>query len=506
MKALLNKKCGLLLAVVLLLFCASCTKNFSDINKSADFVSTPNIDFELPYVELTMIDNTYYTMGDYVAPLVGQVTQQKTYISRITPGDETGGLHWKWIYQNPMKNVVDMMNHTKDDPTKVNYYNIGRIIKVYCAATLTDTYGDMPYFQADKGYTDQAFQPAFDAQKDIYADMFNELQQAAAALDAKQPAPTGSDIVYKGDLTKWKKFAYGMMLRLGLRIIKVDPVNSAKWVNAAVTGGLPTSNADNFVVSYLPTSTTGSTSNPTANGQPWIFINYPTKYRLTKPFVDFLVSHNDPRTSVYCMLPGNATKYAFGDTVSTHQKGYPMFGSDPASVNTFSTSNILTMGRLDAPYMHLSYAQVQFQLAECAVRGMISGDAKTYYENGVRAAMSELSIYNPALAISNNAINSYIAHNPYAPATTDDALNIINTQYWVESHYNWYETFANMRRSGYPKIYDQLDLTVSANQGAVMPHRLTYPPSEISANPHAQDAIKRQGPDLCATRVWWDKQ
>jgi hypothetical protein len=63
-----------------------------------------------------------------------------------------------------------------------------------------------------------------------------------------------------------------------------------------------------------------------------------------------------------------------------------------------------------------------------------------------------------------------------------------------------------MRRSGYPKIYDQLDLTIPANQGATMPHRLAYPPSEISANPHAQDAIKRQGPDLCSTRVWWDVQ
>ncbi|HEY6900986.1 MAG TPA: SusD/RagB family nutrient-binding outer membrane lipoprotein, partial [Puia sp.] len=356
------KNPGTLMMLAFVLLCASCTKNFTQINQSPDFVSTPNIDFELPYIELTMIDNTYYTMGDYVAPLVGQVTQQKTYISRITPGDETGGLHWKWIYQNPMKNVVDLMDHTKSDPTKVNYYNIGRIIKVYLAATLTDTYGDMPYAEAVKGYTDQTFQPKFDAQKDIYADLFNELQQAANALDSKQPAPTGSDIVYKGDLTKWKKFAYGMMLRLGLRIIKVDPANSAKWVNAAIAGGLPSSNADNFLVNYLPSSGTGGTSNPTPNGQAWIFINYPTKYRLTKPFVDFLVSRNDPRTPIYCMLPGNSTKYAFGDTVSSHQKGYPMFGSDPASVNTFSTENILTLGRLDAPYMHLSYAQVQFQL------------------------------------------------------------------------------------------------------------------------------------------------
>ncbi|KAI9433781.1 hypothetical protein F5148DRAFT_1295351 [Russula earlei] len=490
------------------LLCASCTKNFQQINQSADFVSTPNIDFELPYVELTMIDNTYYTQGDYVAPLVGQVTQQKTYINRITPGDETGGLHWKWIYQNPLKNVVDLMSRTKGDSTKVNYYNIGRIIKVYLAATLTDTYGDMPYFQAAEGYTNQVFQPAFDAQQDIYADMFNELQQAATALNVNQPVPTTSDIVYKGDVTKWRKFAYGMMLRLGLRIYKADPVNSAKWINAAIAGGLPASNADNFVVNYLPASSTGSASNPTVNGQPWIFINYPTKYRLTKPFVDFLVTHNDPRTPVYCMLPGNATKYAFGDTVSAHQKGYIMFGTDTAvtaTVNTFSTSNILTFGRLDAPYMHLSYAQVQYQLAECVVRGIISGDAKTYYQNGVAAAMTELSIYNTSLAISTAAVNSYLAQNPYAPASTEDALNIINTQYWIETHYNWYEGFANMRRSGYPKIYDQLDLTFPANQGATLPHRLTYPPSEVAANPHAQDAIKRQGADICSTHVWWDK-
>ena len=183
-----------------------------------------------------------------------------------------------------------------------------------------------------------------------------------------------------------------------------------------------------------------------------------------------------------------------------------MFGTDVANVNTFSTSNILTMGRLDAPYIHLSYSQVQFQLAECAVRGIIAGNAKTYYQNGVRAAMTELSIFNSSFAIPSSKIDAYLIQNPYNPATTDDALNIINTQYWIETHYNWYEAFANMRRSGYPKIYDQLDLTIPANNGAVLPRRLTYPPSEVASDPHLQDAIKRQGPDVTSSRMWWDKQ
>ena len=497
---------------------ASCDKDFDKVNVSEDFVSTPNLDYTLPDIELKMLDNTYYTMGDFVAPFVMQVTNRKSYETLSVPGGYHG-YHFEWIYGNPLVNAVDFIERSKADPTRVNYTSIGRIIKVYLAHQLTDLYGEIPYFEGGRGYIDRIFTPTYDPQDKIYADMFKELEEATAAFDNAQKLPTTSDIVYKGDLAKWKKFANSLMLRLGLRIMKVDPVNGKKWIDKAIAGGLMTNNDDNFLVKYLPNTSTGGTTNPTSNGQAHIFIRYPDNYRLTSQFINQLKNTSDPRLSVYAMLPASRTAYGAGSKDPAKQKGWPAFGDraeeapyasiPSANRLNYSVSNNTTFGRYDAPYIHLSYAQVQFQLAECVVRGIITSTttAKVYYENGVRAAMDQLKAYGAEGIVTVAQANAFLAANPYNPANEDEALALINTQYWIETHYNWYETFANMRRSGYPKLYENLaSVTLQpGNLNAKMPRRLTYQPDEVSTNPKLQEALQRQGPDLISTRVWWDK-
>lgn len=495
----------------------SCDKGFEKINTSVDFVSTPNLEYVLPNIELMMLDNTYYCMGDFAAAFVMHVTNRKTYAAVTTAGGYHG-YHFEWTYPNPLRNVVDFIERTENDAERVNYHQIGRIIKVYLAHQLTDVYGDVPYFDAGKGYSEQILVPRYDPQQTIYEDMFKELEQATAGFDDAKLKPVTADIVYKGDLVKWKKFAYSLMLRLGLRIMKADPVNGQKWIDKAIAGGVMTSNDDIFIVKYLPNSSTGGTTNPTSNGQPHIFIRYPDNYRLTSPFVNQLKNTGDPRLPVYAMLPASRTAYGAGSKDPALQKGWPAFGDrsdDPpyASIPSadrvkYSVANNATFGRYDAPFIHLSYAQVLFQLAECRVRGIITtGTAQDYYERGVRAAMDQLKAYGSEGVISTTKVDTYLTQNPYTPATDEEALALINTQYWIETFFNWYETFANMRRSGYPKVYEQLQPATihPANQGAEMPRRLTYMAQEIASNPNVQEVFQRQGPDLTSTRVWWDK-
>lgn len=496
------KNLNLMLLTLFAVTFSSCDKGFKEINTSVDFVSSPNIDYELPYIELTMLDKNYYTQTYYAAAYASQINTNVTFPA-ITAYKETEmSEHWVWVYKQPLRAAVDMIENCKDDPSKVNYLSIGRILKVFLFHSLTDAYGDLPYSEAIKGYTDLILTPKYDPQQAIYADMFKELDEAIAAFNPGKTMPIVSDIVYNGDINKWKKFANSLMLRLGLRIMKADAVNGKKWIDKAIAGGLLTSNADNFVVKYTSqVAGTGTTS----NGVPHTFISssYITTYRLAQPFVDSLKSRNDPRTIVYCMrekLP--LTFYQEGDHTPANQRGRRQFDNITPR-DSCSVANIKTMGRYDAPFVHLSYAQVLFQLSECVVRGIITGDAQTYYENGVRAAMGELSIYGTDGIITAAQQNAYLAANPYVPA---DALKMINTQYWIECHYNWYEAWANMRRSGYPDTYSSLDLTLSSNLGAQLPRRLYYPAAEATANPaNLQEAITRQGPNLTSTRVWWDK-
>ncbi|MBN9299223.1 MAG: SusD/RagB family nutrient-binding outer membrane lipoprotein [Filimonas sp.] len=501
MKLRIKIKCLAALMMAIALF-ESCSKGFEDINTSVDFVSVPNLDYELPYAELTMLDKNYYTHAYYAGPYSGHINTNVSFPSATAYKETEMSEHFVWVYKNPLKSVADIIAQAKNDPGKVNYLSMARIIRVYLFQSLTDTYGDIPYFEASKGYTDQMLTPNYDPQQKIYEDMFKELKEATDALsNSKQPAVT-ADIVYKGDISKWKKFGYSLMLRLGMRISKVDPANAKKWIDAAIAGGLMTSKADNFVVAYTTQlAGTGTTS----NGVPHIFISssYITTYRLTSSFVDSLKNRNDPRTPVFCMrekLP--LTSYQEGDHTPANQRGRQQW-DNLTPRDSCSVSNIKTLGRYDAPYIHLSHAQVQFQLAECAEKGIISGDAKTFYEAGVRSAMDELSVFGPDGVISVAQQNAYLAANPYVPA---DGLKMIATQYWLETHYNWYETWANMRRTGYPDLYSKLDMSLSANLGAQLPRRLYYPRAEYAANPHINDAVQRQGPDLTSTRLWWDKQ
>jgi hypothetical protein len=480
---------------------SSCDKDFKNINTSVDFVSKPNLDYELPYIELTMEDKNYYTISRNVAAFVGQIYDNYTFQRLITPDEDYMGEHFKWMYQNPLKTVEDYMGYAQADPNKVNYLSIGRILRVNCFDLLTDSYGDVPYFEANKGYTDQIIKPKYDPQQKIYEDMFKELTEAVAAFDESKPVPSLSDIVYKGDISKWKKFANSLMFRLALRVYNVDPSNGKKYIDQAIAGGLVESNADNFIVTHQ----SNSSNTTTANGIMKVFISssYVDRWRLASPFIDSLKNRNDPRTTVYAMRPtAPFTSFHDGDHTFDNQRGFPQFGGVTETRNNFSTCNYLTYARYDAPTIWLSYAEVQFNLAECVVRGIISGDAKTYYENGVRAAMDELSVFGPDAIVTSQQADDYLLANPYDPS---NALVMINTQYWIETFANWYECWANMRRTGIPDTYSSLDQSIEANFGATLPRRLTYPGSEIIANPHVQDAVANQGPDEALTRLWWDK-
>lgn len=485
---------------------SSCEKGFKELNTSVDFVSEPTLEFLLPYVQLTMVDKNYYTQTYYAAAYASQINTNVSFPSITAYKPTEMSEHWVWSYKNPLKNIVDFIERCENAPSKVNYLSIGRILKVYLFHSLTDSYGDIPYSEAIKGYSEGITTPKYDTQQEIYADMFKELTEAIATFNTAKGTPLSADIVYNGDIAKWKKFANSLMLRLALRIVKVDPVNSKKYAEQAIAGGLMTSNADNFIVNYTTQiSGTGTTSNGTAHT--WISSSYITTYRLAQPFVDSLKLRNDPRTPVYAMrtkLP--LTSYQEGSHDPALQKGRDQF-AQTVPRDSASVANIKTFGRYAAPFIHLSYAQVQFQLAELVVRTIITGNARTYYENGVKAAMSELTIYgadgwNASSGITTAQQDAYLTANPYDPA---NALRQINTQYWIETFPNYYEAWANMRRSGYPDTYSGLNLSLSSNLGAQLPRRLYYPRDEYAANPNINDAVTRQGADLTSTRVWWDK-
>jgi hypothetical protein len=156
------------------------------------------------------------------------------------------------------------------------------------------------------------------------------------------------------------------------------------------------------------------------------------------------------------------------------------------------------------PIIFQGYAEVELMLTEAAVRGWIADDPAPHYKKGVTAAMQQLALLDASAVIPDAEIEAYLAENPYQPASTDAALELIHTQYWAATFLNWLETYANWRRTGYPVL---TPANFPGNPtGGVIPRRLRYPLKEYSVNSeNINEAVERQGADDFLTRVWWDR-
>jgi hypothetical protein len=389
-------------------------------------------------------------------------------------------------------------------------------MKVLIFHRITDIYGDVPYFKAGLGFYSRNFTPTYDKQQDIYPDMLKELSEAATALDASKDVASG-DMIYNGDVVKWKKFAYSLMLRLGMRLTKVDPALAKTWAERAAAGGPMTSISDNASIKHSE-----SGGRPTVNRISQV-LNLPYEIpniRWSRTFIDYLQTNADPRLGILAELPPpppNENKLgAAGNSTPASQKGMPN-GYDvqggatdistapgyPGSLNGYSRPINRFYAKMDGITMLMTYAEVELMLTEAKERGWnVTGTAASHYDAGVRAAMKSLEQWDAGAAIADAAITTYLAAHPYVSAT---GLQQINSQYWVATVFNDYESFANWRRSGFPTL---TPVNYPGNvTGGTIPRRLIYPQSEASVNgPNYNDAISRlSGGDKLTSRVWWDK-
>jgi len=282
MKKLLNI-CFLALFLIAI---TSCENNFDEINTSK--TSATNIDpaFILNNAVInSSIVTLIYEIGvvqQIISPNSGVLTGANyNQDNRATTDD-----NWSNYYRSVIRNTKDIILQTKDIPERSNLMNMARILQAHAFMVITDTYGDVPYSEGGAGYSDQIFFPKYEKQQDIYPKIIAELTEATAALDAAKKTES-ADILYGGDIAKWKKFGYSLLLRAGMRLSAVDPAKAQATVAAAFNGGVITANSENALVRHdanyrNPISVTLN-STEAAN------------YYLTKPFVDALKSKNDPR-------------------------------------------------------------------------------------------------------------------------------------------------------------------------------------------------------------------
>lgn len=414
-------------------------------------------------------------------------------------------------YGGPIKNLVQALEIMDDDPSTLNLRSAMRLWKALIFMNLVDTHGDVPYSEAGRAYLDGNFTPSYDNDTAIYDDLYAEIKDAVAKLNNSNP-PVAGDLIYGGDVAKWRKFGNSLLLRLGMRYSKLNATKAASIVSEAFAGGVMQTNDDDAVLFFNEFYSNGMN-----NG---ISSNNPRFYYLSEPLIDQYQLTEDPRSPyVAGKYPDpNIVLQSPPDTTLSEQQGFPVGHSDVTAAALpdfpglkgggldYSQLNSFALTSVQAPRFFLTNSQTKLLLAEAAFKGWITGNAQALYEAGIRASMDQYALYPGGYgAISASAQNDYIAGSEVAYNATD-ALRLINTEYWVSNINNPLEGWSNFRRTGWPALSPNM-FNNNLNGGFV--RRVPYPTQESGSNPEAYAAARTAmgitgNYDSLTARVFWD--
>lgn len=506
--------------------------HFEDMNMDPTSSTDMDPNLQLPTIQLLQTNNHQEWHRYFIYP--GGFMQQWAgdwatveYGGKAKKNSSYMEQMWNKYYPGIVKNVVDMVERTKDDPAKVNINAVSRIMKVYIFSKLTDMYGDIPYFGAGTGYYTGVLNPVYDKQEEIYNDFFEQLSLASGAL-SNEKDPVLYDAFFDGDIDKWRKFANSLHLRLAMRLIKADPEKARAEAEKAIEAGVMTGYSD---ICYILHEDVANSNNDydTGNGVSNRLLDSPkeSQFRLTTELISYMEDSSDPRIPMYggSYLNDVARTDVTQEIYEAHGNSYkPMTVGAykwtweewlptitvtkddveyevPGSYQKLQPSKLITA--YDAPYIHMSYAEVQFLLAEAAFRGWTTGGtAEDHFAKGLAAAVEQMRLYGAE--INADEVDAFVAANPLTPG---NELEQINAQLWVLHFLNPFESWANWRRTGYPDLTFYNYWPGENQSDGEIPRRMQYPLDEQIKNAeNYQEAVARMGSDDWTNHVWWDKE
>ncbi len=530
-------------AILMILGGYACdTENLTDLDDPKYLLTPQNSDMSMMFTNLLINHGRGATGGNAARVEGGYVKYYATYSNLMLMGglyqfDQSLNDNQWGVYTGSLKMAIALEDYLVklNTPNQVNNLAMTRIMKVAVIQRLTDFYGDVPVTEACLAYISDNKKPKYDKQQDIYKYMLETLDAEAQALSTaaalvpytwkgSNDAKVARDIVYSGDVNKWKKFAYSMMLRLAMRISDVDAVMAKTYAEKAIAGGVITSNTDNWVIKTKDGM--NSEKSPFSSffeGSP---SGDPERYmKLGEYFVDFLKAKADPRQKVIFGGRLNSTITAVtASNMQTYWRDVTKWNYDLtlakgmihgtnanpapslAAYHWTYTSPNPFLFTMDMPLCILGAAEMNYLIAEAALKGWTTGTtADAAYSNGVTTSMTFLSGFSGLLAnqkITAGEITSYITANPLGTGAA--AKQRLAEEMWVSLYLNPVEAWNNVRR---------MNLVLPSNSAsASMPVKYAYVENERSNNlENLTSALTAIGLDAAvsreteiAKRCWWD--
>ncbi len=469
------------IVIVSTFFLLSCSKDtLNEIDTNPNIITDAPLNTILPAAQMTVVQRVVGNLA-----MVSGYTSEHTNFTGINTATNlhiSTGIYWTSGFQ-----AIRYFNDIKakaESQQRVGYAAIADIMTAYTLSLLVDVYGDIPYSEAVQ---ESIIQPKFDKAEDLYIEMQKLLDAGIQKSDQATTAasrPGNDDLIFKGNMTLWKKTAWGMKARLLNRLSNVNAQGSAQQILTAITTSFaPT---ENFIVTGYQTNP--ENANPVANS----FMNASTiviadgivtamKYFL-EPNEDVLA---DPRANIWF------TKIA-GKVVTPPTSR----ANTDVTLNGTLYSKPLYLQNRPSPLPLLTYPELKFIEAE--VQFALGDKVKAYaaYDAAVRSAMSQSAIFNPAAALSPAQISTYLARPRVLPGADKLTLKDIITQKYIFLFiFQSQEAFNEVRRTGL--------ITLKDPDGTAK--RFPYPTDEITRNVNSPQVSDFNTVYNTAARLFWAK-
>jgi hypothetical protein len=449
------------LAFALILFFTSCDKWIdTDLNIDPDAPADVPMNLMLPAIEQSL---GYNMVGNDLVRTTNIWMQQFDGVSRqsftearyqLLPADVNNV--WNSFYTEILMNSLVLIEKAENTEGKESPHNagVGRVIIAATMGISTDLFGDMPFSDAFKG-NENVLTPTFDTQEQIYATINEYLDAAIANFGSTENnVAVGGDVIYSGNVAKWKKAAYSIKARHALQLSGVNGNAAYTEALAAVANGF-SSNADNFIVPWE-----ANNHNPIFQ-----FMEQRTDIRMGATLIDMLKTASDPRLPFYCAKDGDG-EYT-GSVIGSENENASKPGNFVAGA--------------DAPSVIMSYAELKFIEAEANFKLNQKDKAQAAFEAAVAASV---------LQVTGSANTEWLDANINGVTVS---MELIMAQKYIAT-FGTNQAYADYRRTGLPVIVVPTGAVLPA-----MPTRFPYAQDEITYNTANVPSV------TISDKLWWDK-
>ena len=493
-----------LFPILLLTFAtSSCDSiSFGDVNEDDDAVTAPNTEGLMAGAM-----NRFFTLSgrDHFAKptLYVQYQAQNVYTDEQRYNESPA--NWQWYYLGTLSNLDDIVKINSaedvDDLTltygaPANQIGVAELMSALIWKRITDVWGPVPYEES----LSESVSPVYTDQETIYKDLISRVKAARDQLDSSLRGPTG-DVLYGGDVMKWKKFANSLILSLTMQLTKRYPSSSeysATEFNTALnhSAGVIESLGDEM---WYEHANAQGAQNPLSAFRP-------ADYNLAEPFVDALKGQADGSTITYSNSTYDNRLEVFADDPSLEGRPYGL-DSYPDGAGPYSNiSEEVGFNNPAAPLPYMTAAYTFLNRAEASARGWTSEDAQTMLENGILMSFATIDLnWDDGSATNGNLQDdgTGYANNRLNDAMNVGILQVIAEEKWVALFPMGFDAWSEWRRTGIPGLIPSTD---AFNDGSI-PRRYLYPSTESGVNTSNYQAgvnLLTPSNDSNTSRFWWD--